>query len=110
MTNPPTLSYSSSEKSLRHFKMPATKPTLHKRFTMIDAERRFNKACKKVVALNKKIRAIKGYYQIAKRSRDSIFHDNMKLRLAVLERTRDVYFDYAYAKAEVVKKLRRELQ
>ena len=77
---------------------------------MIDAEQRFAKACKKVVVLNRKIKAMKRYYKVAKRSKDSIFHENMKLRIAITERTRNVYFDYAYAKAEMVAKLRRELK
>ena len=45
----------------------------------------------------------------ARRTNNRSFRYNLRLKLAVVEGVRNMYYDYAYAKADQVADLRREL-
>ena len=52
---------------------------------------------------------MKQRYNLAKTDNFRCFRYNLKLKLAVVEGVRNMYYDYAYAKAEKVAELRRDL-
>lgn len=95
-------------KQLLHklFKM---KVSLNKRFTLSDAERRFRRACDQIVLLNQKLGEVQKRYKNARNTNNRSFRYNLRLKLAVVEGVRNMYYDYAYTKADQVADLRREL-
>ena len=52
---------------------------------------------------------MKARYSKAKQDNFRCFRYNLRLKLAVIEAVRNMYYDYAYIKAEKVAELRREL-
>ena len=89
--------------------MPSRIPTLDKRFSLGDAERRFRKACDQIVMLNQRLGDVQKRYKMAKWSNNRAFSYNLRLKLAVIEGARNMYYDYAYIKADHVAQLRREM-
>ena len=89
--------------------MPSRIPSLDKRFTLSDAERRFRKACDQIVTLNQRLGEVQKRYKMAKRCNNKAFRYNLRLKLAVIEGARNMYYDYAYVKADQVAQLRREM-
>ena len=91
------------------FKMPSRMKSLDKRFTLSESERRFRKACDQIVLLNQRLGDVQKRYKMAKRSNNRSFRYNIRLKLAVIEGSRNMFYDYAYAKADQVAELRRDL-
>ena len=89
-------------------KSPA-KSFLDKRFSLIDNEKKFKRACEQIVHLNHRMDEMQHRYTKAKRANHRSFRYNLRLRLAVIEGLRNMYYDYAHHKAEAVAELRREL-
>lgn len=89
--------------------MPSRIKSLDKRFTLSEAERRFRKACDQIVMLNQRLGDVQKRYKIAKRTNNRSFRYNLRLKLAVIEGSRNMFYDYAYAKADQVAELRKEL-
>jgi hypothetical protein len=85
------------------------KKSLDKRFTLDEAEGRFKKACDQIVLLNQRLGEVQKRYKMAKRTNNKSFRYNLRLKLAVIEGARNMYYDYAYIKADQVAELRREL-
>ena len=85
------------------------KVSLDKRFTLSTAERRFRGACDQIVLLNQKLGDVQKRYKAARKSNNRAFRYNIRLKLAVIEGARNMFYDYAYAKADQVADLRREL-
>ena len=89
-------------------KSPA-KNILDKRFSLIDNERKFKRACEQILQLNQRMDEMQFRYTKAKKANHRSFRYNLRLRLAVIEGLRNMYYDYAHHKAEAVADLRREL-
>ena len=89
--------------------MPSRIKSLDKRFTLGESERRFRKACDQIVMLNQRLGEVQKRYKMAKMSNNRSFRYNLRLKLAVIEGSRNMFYDYAYAKADQVAELRREL-
>ena len=85
------------------------KVSLDKRFTLSDAERRFRRACDQIVLLNQKLGEVQKRYKKARSTNNRSFRYNLRLKLAVIEGARNMFYDYAYTKADQVADLRREL-
>ena len=85
------------------------KVSLDKRFTLSTTERRFGGACDQIVLLNQKLGDVQKRYKAARKSNNRAFRYNLRLKLAVIEGARNMFYDYAYAKADQVADLRREL-
>ena len=83
------------------------KVSLDKRFTLSDAERRFRRACDQIVLLNQKLGEVQKRYKKARSTNNRSY--NLRLKLAVIEGARNMFYDYAYTKADQVADLRREL-
>ena len=88
------------------------KPTwkgVRKRFSLLEAERRFIRACEQVVQLNNKMADVKHRCKEAKTEGRRTFRCSLRLRLAALEGRGIMYYDYAHQKAQSVADLRQEL-
>lgn len=85
------------------------KVSLNKRFTLSDSERRFRRACDQIVLLNQRLGEVQKRYKNARSTNNRSFRYNLRLKLAVIEGVRNMYYDYAYTKADQVADLRREL-
>ena len=91
------------------FSRSPAKTLLSKRFSLLDNERKFKKACEQILQLNHKMDDMQFRYTKAKQANHRSFRYNLRLRLAVIEGLRNMYYDYAHHKAEAVADLRREL-
>lgn len=85
------------------------KGLLNKRFTLIETERRFRKACSQIIHLNSEVKEIQSRYDRAKHENRRSFRYHIRLRLAVLEGVRNMYNDYAHEKANEIMTLRRDI-
>ncbi|XP_045199277.1 uncharacterized protein LOC123553738 [Mercenaria mercenaria] len=72
-------------------------------------EIRFRKACNQINLLNRKMESIHKRYNCAKKNNHRVFRYKLRLRLAVVEGLRNMYYEYANKKASRVVELRREL-
>ena len=87
----------------------ATTNSLNKRFSLLETERRFRRACEQIVQLNYKMGDLEHRYKKAKREGRRTFRYSLRLRLAAVEGLRNMYYDYAHQKAQSVADLRQEL-
>ena len=74
-----------------------------------DAEHKFQRACAQIKLLNQQLQDVQTRYLRAKAAGNRPFRYNQRLRLACIEGVRNTFYDYAYAQAEVVAELRRQL-
>ena len=74
-----------------------------------DAEMKFRKACIQITLLNKQLEDFKDRYSKAKEDNFRCFRYNLRLTLSVIEGVRNMYYDYAYMKAEKVAALSNDL-
>ncbi|OWF45996.1 hypothetical protein KP79_PYT15430 [Mizuhopecten yessoensis] len=79
------------------------------RNALLGAERRFRRSCEQIVLLNQRLDQLQVRYDMAKSSSNRAFRYNLRLKLAVVEGMRNVYYDYAHNKAKMVANLRRDL-
>jgi len=89
--------------------MPARKPTLNQRFTLVEAERQFVRACDQIVKLDQRIMKIGKRYQRAKSFNSPAFQHDLHMKLAMAKGARQMCFDYAHVKAREAAQLRREM-
>ena len=80
-----------------------------KRSTLVDSERRFKRACEQIVQLNYSLDGLQQRYNKAKKANNKSFRYSLRLRIAVVDGMRNMYYDYAHKKAESIADLRREL-
>ena len=83
--------------------------SLDKRFTLLEAERRFKKACDQIIMLNQRVSDIKKSYKDAKMNKNRHFQARLRRKLAMIEDTRVMFHDYARMKAEKIADLRAEI-
>ena len=74
--------------------------------TLVDNERRFKRACEQIVQLNYSLDALQQRYNKAKKDDHRSFGYSLRLRIAVVDGMRNMYYDYAYKKADTVAELR----
>ncbi|KAK3098220.1 hypothetical protein FSP39_017351 [Pinctada imbricata] len=94
--------------------MPSTFPRSRRAFNkrkldLLAAEKGFRKSCEQIVLLNQKLTALQKRYDAAKRHNARAFRYNLRLRLAIVEGMRNVYYDFAHEKAKQVADIRQEL-
>ena len=85
------------------------KRSQNKRTSLVENERRFKRACEQIVQLNYSLDALQQRYNKAKKDNHRSFRYSLRLRIAVVDGMRNMYYDYAHKKAETVAELRREL-
>ena len=85
------------------------KRSLNKKATLVESERRFKRACEQIVQLNYSLDALQQRYNKAKKDNHKSFRYSLRLRIAVVDGMRNMYYDYAHKKAETVAELRQEL-
>lgn len=74
-----------------------------------EAERKFKKSCGQIFLLNKQLEDMQERYRKAKIANFRCFRYNLRLKLAVVEGTRNMFYEYAYAQADVITNLRWKL-
>lgn len=79
------------------------------RSKLVESERRFKRACEQIVQLNYSLDALQQRYNKAKKDNHRSFRYSLRLRIAVVDGMRNMYYDYAHKKAEAVAELRQEL-
>ncbi|OWF36829.1 hypothetical protein KP79_PYT02801 [Mizuhopecten yessoensis] len=84
-------------------------PRLDQRFTLLESERRFRRACEQIVQLNYMLDEVQFRYLGAKRDGLRTFRYNYILRLSVIEGLRNMYYDYVHQKDEDISGLRKDL-
>ena len=90
-------------------KVKVQQKRLNKKATLVENERRFKKACEQIVQLNYSLDALQQRYNRAKKDNHRSFRYSLRLRIAVVDGMRNMYYDYAHKKAEAVAELRQEL-
>lgn len=80
-----------------------------KRTALLRAEQRFRRSCEQIILLNQTLDGLQKRYDRAKKANFRSFRYNLRLKLAVAEGLRNVYYDYAHEKAKAVQQLRQEL-
>lgn len=85
------------------------KRSVSKKSTLVESERRFKRACEQIVQLNYSLDALQQRYNKAKNDNHRSFRYSLRLRIAVVDGMRNMYYDYAHKKAEAVAELRQEL-
>ena len=64
------------------------------------AERRFRGACEQIVHLNNRLSGLERRYAKSKREQQRTFRYSLRLRMAVVDGLRDVYYEFAYKQAK----------
>ncbi|KAJ8311061.1 hypothetical protein KUTeg_006637 [Tegillarca granosa] len=78
-------------------------------FALIEHERKFRRACEQILQLNFKMDVLQDRYIKAKKNNNRSFRYSLRLRLAVVESMRNVYYEYAHKQAIVVADMRSKL-
>ena len=80
-----------------------------KRLKLKATEYCFKRACDQIVQLNRKMDSVMQRYYAARSNVNRNFRYKLRLRLAVVEGIRNMYYDYANLKASEIVTLRRDL-
>ena len=72
-------------------------------------ETKMNRACNNVILLNDKIVHLSRHYHRARAANHKAFRYTNRVKLAVYEGVRNVFYEYARDRAEDIAELRREL-
>ena len=83
--------------------------TVNKRGGLVESERRFKRACEQIVQLNYSLDSLQQRYNKAKKDNHRSFRYSLRLKIAVVDGMRNMYYDYAHKKAESIAELRQEL-
>ncbi|KAK6180567.1 hypothetical protein SNE40_012698 [Patella caerulea] len=73
---------------------------------LMDAERFFRRACEQIVQLNRRLDEMAKRYDKASRENHRSFRYSLRLRMAVTEGVRNMYYEYAANKADEITNLR----
>lgn len=71
-----------------------------------EAERAFRKACEQIVQLNRRLDEMAKRYDKASKENHRSFRYSLRLRMAVTEGVRNMYYEYASNKADEITTLR----
>ena len=87
---------------------PCKRLSLEKTLKVLERrEENFRRACNQIVLLNERLCSSAFRYKQARRNDMKSFRYPLRLRLAVIEGTRNMYYEYAAQKAVEVQHLRR---
>lgn len=75
--------------------------------TLLRTENKFRRACNQIVIMNVKLRTCIVRYNRAKSNDKKSFRYPLRMRLAIVEGVRDMYYEFAAQKANEVDFLRR---
>ena len=73
---------------------------------LTEAEKSFKKACEQIVQLNRRLDEMAKRYDKASRENHRSFRYSLRLRMAVTEGVRNMYYEYAANKADEITNLR----
>lgn len=73
---------------------------------LMEAERSFKRACDEIIALNRQLDELSRRYEKASKENRRSFRYSLRLRMAVTEGVRNMFYEYASAKADEITELR----
>ncbi|VDI51168.1 Hypothetical predicted protein [Mytilus galloprovincialis] len=73
---------------------------------LVVVERRFRKACEQIVHMNHRLSNLERRYNRAKKEGNKSFRYTLRLRIAVVDGVREVFYQFAYQKAKEADELR----
>jgi len=76
---------------------------------MIHAERLFRRACSQILVLNRNIAELQERYDISLKRNARTTRYTLRVRIAVMEGIRNMYYAFASKKADLIVELRREI-
>ena len=79
---------------------------LFQQTALFQTKKKLQKACKQIKLLNHHIEATQVRYNNTTEENFRYFRYNLRLKLAVIEGTRTMYYDYAHIQEEIVAELR----
>lgn len=77
---------------------------------MVQAESCFRRACRQILVLNRFITDLQFRYDMSIKQNARAFRYSLRVRIAVLEGVRNMYFEYASMKADLIVELRKQIQ
>ncbi|KAH3770177.1 hypothetical protein DPMN_171460 [Dreissena polymorpha] len=77
---------------------------------IVDAERCFRRACSQIVVLNRQLADLQSRYDMAMKQHARAFRYSLRVRIAVLEGVRNMFYEFASMKADLIVELRKEIQ
>jgi len=77
---------------------------------MLEAESCFRRACRQILVLNRMVTDMQFRYDTALKQNARAFRYALRVRIAVLEGVRSMYFEYASMKADMIVELRKQVQ
>ena len=86
--------------------METTKEKIYK---IRDLNKKFRKACSQLIYINNMIEEIEVRYKRVEQINRRSYRYILRLRLLSLEGVRNMFYDYAYAKADTLEKMQLEL-
>ena len=73
------------------------------------AESLFRRACEQVLILNKEVEKLTNRYNEAEATGNKPLHYQLRLRISVIEGVRNMFYEYAAQKANVITELQRHI-
>jgi len=73
---------------------------------LLEAEKAFKHACDEIIGLNRKLDELSKRYEKASRENRRSFRYSLRLRMAVTEGVRNMFYEFATAKADEITDLR----
>lgn len=80
-----------------------------KRIILRRSQNSFRRACDQIVLLNRRMEGVLFRYHKARTNTNRSFRYKLRLRLAIVEGARNMFYEYANRKAHEIVKLRRDL-
>lgn len=77
---------------------------------MTEAETCFRRACRQILVLNRSLVDLQSRYDMAMKQNARAFRYSLRVRIAVLEGVRNMFFEYASMKADLIVELRKQIQ
>lgn len=77
---------------------------------MVEAETCFRRACRQILVLNRTITDLHSRYDLAAKQNARAFRYTLRVRIAVMEGVRNMFFEYASMKADKIVELRKQIQ
>lgn len=71
-----------------------------------DAEKYFKRSCEQIVQLNRRLDEMAGRYEKASKENRRSYRYTLRLRMAITEGVRNMYYEYASRKADEITELR----
>ncbi|KAL4234718.1 hypothetical protein ACF0H5_006360 [Mactra antiquata] len=77
---------------------------------IMDAESGFRRACSQIMIMNRTISEMQSRYEITMKQQARMFRYTLRVRIAVAEGVRNMFYEYARQKADLIVDLRNQIE